>query len=48
VGKPERKRPLERPRCWWADNIKMGLGEIKWVVYAGFIWVRIRAIEHGN
>jgi hypothetical protein len=23
VGKPERNRPLERPRCRWEDNIKM-------------------------
>ena len=23
VGKPERKRPLGRPRHRWADNIKM-------------------------
>jgi hypothetical protein len=23
VGKPEGKRPLERPRCRWMDNIKM-------------------------
>jgi hypothetical protein len=30
VGKPERKRPLGRPRCRWADNIKMDLGEIGW------------------
>jgi hypothetical protein len=22
VRKPERKRPLERPRCSWEDNIK--------------------------
>jgi hypothetical protein len=22
VGKPEGKRPLERPRRWWEDNIK--------------------------
>jgi hypothetical protein len=22
VGKPEGKRPLERPRCRWEDNIK--------------------------
>jgi hypothetical protein len=28
VGKPERKRPLERPRHRWMDNIKMGLLEI--------------------
>jgi hypothetical protein len=25
VGKPERKRPLGRPRCRWVDNIKMDL-----------------------
>jgi hypothetical protein len=25
VGKPERKRPLGRPRRRWEDNIKMGL-----------------------
>jgi hypothetical protein len=28
VGKPEGKRPLERPRCRWVDNIKMDLREI--------------------
>jgi hypothetical protein len=30
VGKPEGKRPLERPRRSWADNIKMDLREIGW------------------
>jgi hypothetical protein len=25
VGKPEGKRPLERPRRMWVDNIKMDL-----------------------
>jgi hypothetical protein len=25
VGKPERMRPLGRPRCRWEDNIKMDL-----------------------
>jgi hypothetical protein len=25
VGKPEGKRPLERPRYRWVDNIKMDL-----------------------
>jgi hypothetical protein len=30
VGKPEEKRPLERPRCRWVDNIKMDLREIGW------------------
>jgi hypothetical protein len=28
VGKPERKRPLGRPRCRWVDNIRMDLGEL--------------------
>jgi hypothetical protein len=30
VGKPEEKRPLERPRRRWMDNIKMDLLEIDW------------------
>jgi hypothetical protein len=30
VGKPERKRPLGRPRRRWVDNIKMDLREIGW------------------
>ena len=28
VGKPEVKRPLERPRRRWEDNIKMDLEEV--------------------
>jgi hypothetical protein len=28
VGKPEGRRPLERPRRRWEENIKMNLGEI--------------------
>jgi hypothetical protein len=28
LGKPEGKRPLERPRCRWVNSIKMELGEI--------------------
>jgi hypothetical protein len=28
VGKPEGKRPIERPRCRWDDGIRMGLEEI--------------------
>jgi hypothetical protein len=36
VGKPERKRPLGRPRRMWVYNIKMdfveiGLGELVWI-----------------
>jgi hypothetical protein len=39
VGKPERKRPLERPRRRWKDNIKMDLQEVgvgcgDWMVLA--------------
>jgi hypothetical protein len=30
VGKPKRKRPLERPRRRWVDNIEMDLREIGW------------------
>jgi hypothetical protein len=29
VGKPERKRPLGRPRHRWIDSIKMDLLEIR-------------------
>jgi hypothetical protein len=41
VGKPEGKRPLERPRCRCVDNIKMdfielGLGGMDWID-----WLRI-------
>jgi hypothetical protein len=36
VGKPERKRPLGRPRCMWEDNIKMHLRDIGW---AGMDWI---------
>jgi hypothetical protein len=28
VGRPESKRPLERPRRGWEDNIKLDLREI--------------------
>jgi hypothetical protein len=30
LGKPEGRRPLERPRCRWQDNIKMDLREEGW------------------
>jgi hypothetical protein len=29
VGKPEGKRPLERPRHRWEDNIVMDIEEIR-------------------
>jgi hypothetical protein len=30
VGRPEGRRPLERPRRRWEDNIKMDLQEVEW------------------
>ena len=30
MGKPDRKRPLGRPRRGWEDNIKMNLQEVGW------------------
>jgi hypothetical protein len=41
VGKPEGKRPLERPRRRWDDGITMDLTEIGWGVWNGFTWLRI-------
>jgi hypothetical protein len=37
VEKPERKRPLGRPRCRWVDNIKMDLLEMGWG-WCGLDW----------
>ena len=37
VGKPEGKRPLDRPRRRWEDNIKMDLREVgcgEWIELA--------------
>jgi hypothetical protein len=36
VGKPQGKRPLERPRRTWADNIKIDLREKGW---GGMNWI---------
>jgi hypothetical protein len=44
VGKPEGKRPLERPRRRWEDGIKMDLREIGWWVWSGFSWLMIGTI----
>ena len=30
VGRPERKRPLERPKHRWEDNTKIDLKEVGW------------------
>jgi len=42
VGKPEGKRPLERPKCRWQDNIKMDIQEVDVGVWTGSSWLRIR------
>jgi hypothetical protein len=41
VGKPEGKRPLERPRHRWEDNTKMSLRENYGVAWTGLIWLRM-------
>jgi hypothetical protein len=42
AGKPEGKRPLERPRRRWEHGIKMDLGEIGWGgLWSGFTWLRM-------
>jgi hypothetical protein len=38
VGRPERKRPLGRPRRRWEDNIKLDLREIG---INGANWIRL-------
>jgi hypothetical protein len=38
LGKPEGKRPLGRPRCRWAGNIRMDLGERGW---DGVDWIDV-------
>jgi hypothetical protein len=38
VGSPEGKRPLERPRRMWEDNIKM---DLMWIGIDGANWIRL-------
>jgi hypothetical protein len=38
VGKPERKRPLAKPKRMREDNINMDLREIRW---GGMDWLRL-------
>jgi hypothetical protein len=38
MGKPEGKRPLGRPGCWWEDNNKMGIKEIG---RGGMDWINL-------
>jgi hypothetical protein len=32
----QKERPLGRPRCWWKDNINMGLRGTGW---GGMDWI---------
>jgi hypothetical protein len=43
VGKPEGRRPLERPKHRWEVSIKMDLEEVAWdgVAWPALIWLRI-------
>jgi hypothetical protein len=39
VGRPEGRRPLERPRCRWEGTIEMdlreiGFGDVDWIHWA--------------
>jgi hypothetical protein len=38
MGKPERKRPLGRPRYRWANDIKIDLERYDGMVWIGWIW----------
>jgi hypothetical protein len=38
VGKPEGRRPLERPWHRWEDNIN--LRDVGWRAWTGPIWLR--------
>jgi hypothetical protein len=37
VGRPEVRRPLERPRRRWEDSIKMDLQDVGW----GMDWIEL-------
>jgi hypothetical protein len=41
VGKPKKKRPLERPKRRWEDNIKMNIQEVGCGTWTELIWFRI-------
>ena len=39
VGKPERRRPLERPRRRWVNNVRTDLQDVG--IWTGLGWPRI-------
>jgi hypothetical protein len=43
VEKPERMRPLGRPRRRWEDNIKLDLREVGW---GGTYWIDLAQDRH--
>jgi hypothetical protein len=45
MGKPERKRPLGRPRCRWVDNVRMDLGEVEW---GDVDWIGLAKMEQAE
>jgi hypothetical protein len=47
VGRPERKRPLGRPRRRWEDNIEMNLREIG-IDGANWIWLAQDRVQWGD
>jgi hypothetical protein len=44
VGRPERKRPLGRPRHRWDDNIKIDLREIG-IEGANWVWLAQNGVQ---
>jgi hypothetical protein len=43
MGQPEGRRPLERPRLRWEDNIKMDFREVGW---EGIDWINLAQDRH--
>jgi hypothetical protein len=41
VGKPEGKRPLERPRCRMGSEWILLVKEFDWGMWSGFSWLKI-------
>jgi hypothetical protein len=44
AGKPEGKRLFGRSRHKWEGNIRMDLREMGWMLWTGFMWLRIGTI----
>jgi hypothetical protein len=42
VAKPERKKPLGRPKRRWVDNIKIDIREIGW---GGINWINLSQVR---